>query len=402
MAENKITVASYREIAPKGAVDLAFRLADKLKGKTFLHVNSTRYGGGVAEMLHRLIPMFNELGIKTRWEVIQGTPLFYKTTKSFHNALQGQVQEITSEMFTEFLNVNKENAQNLNLDSELTIIHDPQPAALIEKRNRKSKWLWRCHIDISSPQKKVWNFLKKYVSRYNGAIFSLPSFAQRLSIPQFLIYPSIDPLSDKNKELTKQEIDAVLQQYKIPNDKPMILQVSRFDRFKDPAGVIEAYKMVKKFNDCCLVLAGGSATDDPEGLQVLNEIKEAASLDKDIIILDLPPDANIQINAFQRAATVVLQKSTKEGFGLTVAEAMWKGKPVIGGAVGGITVQIIYGETGFTVNSIEGCAYRIRYLLNNPVIASQMGEKAKAYTRRNFLITRHLCDYLALMISIIS
>ena len=210
------------------------------------------------------------------------------------------------------------------------------------------------------------------------------------------MYPSIDPLSDKNRDLSEEEMMAILQRYNIP-DKPMILQVSRFDRFKDPLGVIKAYKMVKKYNDCCLVLAGGGAADDPEGLQVLNEVKADGEKDADIIILDLPPDSNLEINALQRKASVVIQKSLKEGFGLTVAEAMWKGKPVIGGFVGGITVQIVYGQTGYTVNSEEGCAYQIRYLLNNPSFAARMGQQAKEYTRRNFLITRHLCDYLALL-----
>jgi len=392
-----IKLESYRDIAPKGTIDLAYNLAERLKGKTALHVNSTRFGGGVAEMLHRLIPMFNDLGINTRWEVIEGSPLFYKTTKSFHNALQGQVQEIDLEMFEEFLRINRKNARNLSLEADFTVIHDPQPAAFIYRKPKKSKWIWRCHIDISKPQRKVWNFLKDYVSKYDGAIFSLPDFSQKLKIPQYLIYPSIDPLSDKNRDLSSKEIDDILSQYNVPRDKPIILQVSRFDKFKDPLGVIQAYKLVKKYNDCYLILAGGGAADDPEGLAVLSEIKEIASKDKDIFILDLPPDANLQINALQRAATVVLQKSTKEGFGLTVAEAMWKSKPVIGGAVGGITVQIIYGQTGFTVHSIEGCAYRIRYLLNNSEYLEEMGKKAKEYTRRNFLITRHLCDYLALM-----
>ena len=394
---NNITLESYRAIAPKGVVELIYHLADRLKGKSMLHINSTRYGGGVAEMLHRLIPLFKELSIDTRWEVMEGSPLFYQTTKSFHNALQGNVENITQDMLNEYKKINQKNARKKSFDANLTIIHDPQPAGFIYKKPKKTKWLWRCHIDISRPQRKVWNFLKDYVSRYDGAIFSLPSFAQKLSIPQFLMYPSIDPLSDKNRELSEREIDDMLAQHKLPLDKPIILQVSRFDKFKDPLGVIEAYKMVKKHNDCCLVLAGGSATDDPEGLQVLNDVKNAAAQDKDIFILDLPPDANLVINALQRKATVILQKSTKEGFGLTVAEAMWKGKPVIGGAVGGITVQVVYGQTGFTVNSIEGCAYRIRYLLNNLDVLAEMGQKAREYTRRNFLITRHLCDYLALM-----
>ncbi|MGB2630305.1 MAG: glycosyltransferase [Candidatus Omnitrophota bacterium] len=395
--KGKITLESYREVAPAGIVDLVQKLSESLKGKSFLHVNSTRYGGGVAEMLHRLVPLFEEMGIKTRWEVLTGSPLFYKTTKSFHNALQGDEEEITHEMYEEYRRVNSENCGRIPLGSDFAIIHDPQPAGFIEKKPEGAKWVWRCHIDVSRPQRKIWQFIKQYVNHYDAAIFSLPSFAQKLEIPQFLIYPSIDPLSDKNRELSGEEIKQVLERYRIPSDKPMILQVSRFDKFKDPLGVIAAYGLVKKYNDCCLVLAGGGAADDPEGAQVLNAVKEKASKDKDIYVLDLPPDAHIEINALQRAATIVLQKSLKEGFGLTVAEAMWKGKPVIGGAVGGITMQIIYGRTGYVINSVEGCAYRIRYLLNNPAVAKKMGENAKDYTRRNFLITRHLCDYLALM-----
>jgi len=402
MMRNGITLESYREVAPKGTVDLLYKLAKRLEGRSILHVNSTRVGGGVAEILNRFVPLFNELGIKADWEVITGSPLFYKTTKSFHNALQGQRVNITQEMYNEFKKTNREKAKDISFDYDLVVIHDPQPAGFITKKRKGSKWLWRCHIDISRPDRKVWYFLKDYVARYDGALFSLPSFAQKLSIPQYLVYPSIDPLSDKNRDLSEAEIDKILEKYAIPFDRPFILQVSRFDRFKDPLGVIEAYKLVKKYNDCCLVLAGGGATDDPEGEQVLSEVQEAASRDKDIFIINLPPDSNTEINALQRAATVILQKSTKEGFGLTVAEGMWKGKPVIGGAVGGITAQIIYGETGFIVSSVEGCAYRIRYLLNNPEESALIGEKAKEFTRRNFLIIRHLCDYCALMVSLLN
>ncbi|MGD9015423.1 MAG: glycosyltransferase [Candidatus Omnitrophota bacterium] len=397
ISRNNITLESYKEIAPKGTIDLAYGLAESLKGKSMLHINSTRRGGGVAEILHRLIPMLSDLGIPTHWEVMEGTPLFYQTTKSFHNALQGQNPVITKEMYEEYIKINQSNAEKVSFDSDLVIIHDPQPAGMVYKKAKTAKWLWRCHIDISHPHRKVWNFLREYIYKYNGAIFSLPSFAQKINIPQFLMYPSIDPLSEKNRELSNDDINRIVNRYNIPNDKPVILQVSRFDRFKDPLGVIEAYKLVKKYNDCCLVLAGGEATDDPEGEQILQEVRQAASQDKDIFILSLPAEANLEINALQRAATVILQKSTKEGFGLTVAEAMWKGKPVIGGAVGGITVQIIYGQTGFTVNSPEGCANRIRYLLNNREVLENLGQKAKEYTRRNFLITRHLCDYLAFM-----
>lgn len=387
----------YKDVCPAGTLDLIWSLAERLKGISLLHVNSTRMGGGVSEILLRLIPMFQELGIHARWEVMTGTPLFFAATKCMHNALQGDGQFPTAEMLEEYRAVNRKNMEATNLDADVTVIHDPQPSFYIEKKPDRAKWLWRCHIDVSRPQRKVWHFLKDYVSRYDAAIFSLPSFAQRLKIPQFLIYPSIDPLSDKNKELSPEQIAVVREEYHLPADRPILLQVSRFDKFKDPLGVIQAYKMVKNTTDCCLVLAGGGATDDPEGAEVLAKVRSEAEADKDIFVLDLPPDANVTINALQRLAHVVIQKSVKEGFGLTVAEAMWKGKPVIGGAVGGITTQIVYGLTGYTVNSVEGCAYRIRYLLSNTEIAKSLGENAREYTRTNFLITRHLIDYLSLV-----
>jgi len=388
---------AYRHISPPGTLDLIYKLGEKLQGRSMLHVNSTKMGGGVAEMLHRLVPMFRELGIEARWEIITGTPLFFKTTKSFHNALQGDEALLTDAMFEEYRRVNEDNAARLDLSADMVVIHDPQPAALIGHKAEGKKWLWRCHIDISRPLRKVWHFMKPYISGYDGAIFSLPSFAQRLKIPQYLVYPSIDPLSDKNRELEPEEIEAVKEEFDLTDDKPIILQVSRFDKFKDPVGLIEAYKIVRTHQDCRLVLAGGGASDDPEGEEVLARVREEAAKDEDILVLDLPPDANLAINALQRSAAIIVQKSVKEGFGLTVAEGMWKGKPVIGGAVGGIVAQIVYGLTGYTVNSIEGCAYRIRSLLNNPDMARKLGEDAKEYTRKNFLITRHLIDYLSLM-----
>jgi trehalose synthase len=351
----------------------------------------------VAEILRSLLPLLQDIGIDARWEVISGTEEFFGTTKAFHNALQGQEKRLSQRMLQNYIEVNKENAGRLSFDADYVIIHDPQPAALIENKPLTGKWIWRCHIDISRPQWKVWSFLRQFVVRYDAAIFSLPRFAQRLPIPQFLIHPSIDPLSDKNREISGTEQAQILNHLNIPTDKPILLQVSRFDRFKDPLGVIQAYRLVKKHHDVQLVLVGGGATDDPEGEVVLSEVREAARDDRDIHILLLPPDANLEINALQRAATIVLQKSLREGFGLTVAEAMWKGKPVIGGFTGGITVQLVYGITGFTVNSVEGTAFRIHYLLDNPEVMAKMGEDAREYVRRNFLITRHLGDWLALM-----
>lgn len=391
------TLEDYAEVAPPGTVDFLSRLSEQVRGRTFLHVNSTRQGGGVAEILYRLVPMLNDLGIKAGWEVIAGSPEFFQVTKAFHNALQGEEQVITEEMLDQYRAVTAENAGKIPLGADLVLIHDPQPAALVEHRPVGGKWAWRCHIDIARPQRRVWNFLRRYVVQYDAAIFSLPKFAQRLPIPQFLIYPSIDPLSDKNRELAEGEAEGILSRLQVPQDKPILLQVSRFDRFKDPVGVINAYRLVKRRTDCRLILAGGGAADDPEGKTVLAEVREAAGRDPDIQVLELAPDAHLEINALQRAATIVLQKSTKEGFGLTVAEAMWKAKPVIGGAVGGITVQILYDTTGYTVNSVEGAAFRVRQLLNNPDQRARLGRVAREYVRRNFLITRHLGDYLTLL-----
>jgi len=392
-----IQVDDYREVAPKGAVDFLYRLSELVKGRSFLHVSATRYGGGAAEILRRLVPMMKALGVEARWEVITGVQEFFTFTKSLYNALQGQEQVITEEMLRTYLEVNHQNAQVLDLEADLVMIHDPQPAALIEHRKR-GRWVWRCHLDISQPQRRAWNFLRQFVGRYDAAIFSLPRFAQRLRIPQFLIYPSIDPLSDKNRELARSEVNRILDRLEIPRDKPILLQVSPFDRFQDPLGVINAYRLVKKHHNCRLVLAGGGVAHDPEREALLAEVQEAAGRDPDIHVLQLPPEADLEINALQRAATIVLQKSLREGFGLTVSEAMWKGKPVIGGTAGGITVQILNDVTGYTVHSVEGAAFRIRYPLDNPELIGRMGGAAREHVRRNFLITRHLGDYLALLV----
>lgn len=386
-----VRLEDYREVTPPGSVDLLYHVSKQVRGKSLLNINSTRSGGGVAEILQ------NDLDVKATWEIIQGSEEFFRVTKAFHNALQGRDQGISERMYQLYIEENRENAKRLPFEADMIMIHDPQPAALIDYGSRAGKWVWRCHIDISHPARRVWRFLKNYVLKYDAAIFSLPAFAQKLPIPKFLVYPSIDPLSDKNREPSPAEVSAVLDTLGIPRDKSILLQVSRFDRFKDPVGVIQAYRIVKKHNDCRLILAGGGASDDPEGDVVLQEVREAAGQDPDIHILVLPPDSNIEINALQRAATIVIQKSLKEGFGLTVAEAMWKGKPVVGGFAGGITVQIMYYHTGYTVSSVEGAAFRIRYLLNNPEIARKMGNDAREYVRRNFLITRHLADYLTLM-----
>jgi trehalose synthase len=388
-------ISEYSGIAPKGDLVLLQKLGEKMNRKSFLHVNSTRAGGGVAEILQRMIPILNEIGIDARWEVIRGDSNFFDITKRIHNALQGNPEVITKEMWEYHFEINKKNAETCDLDADAALIHDPQPVPLIEFK-KGGRWIWRCHIDVSSPVKEVWDHLLRYCEKYEATIFSVEKFARPMVVDQFIIPPAIDPLSEKNRELTGEEIDETVRKFHIPVDRPILLQVSRFDRFKDPVGVINSYRIVKKYNDCVLVLAGSPAMDDPEGEFVLNETREVAGDDPDIHILLLPPFSDKDINALQRIATVVLQKSLKEGFGLTVSEAMWKGKPVIGGAAGGIPLQIAHGVTGFLVHSVEGTAFRVRQLLNNPDLALRMGETARDYIRTNFLITRQIRDYLSL------
>ncbi len=391
-----VELEEYREFAPKGVVDFLYRLSELVKGRRFLQVSAVRFGGGSAEVLRRTVPIMKSLGIDANWEVIAGVQEFFDVTKRLNNALQGQGQEPTEDMYSVYSQVNQRNAQALNLEADLIMVHDPQPAALVEHK-KDGKWVWRCDLDLSQPQRRVWSFLRRFVVKYDAAVFSLPDFAQRLPIPQFVIHPSIDPLSEKNRELSRSEVNRIMDRLGIPRDKPVLLQLSRFDRFKDPVGTLMAYRLVRKHHPCRLVLAGSGVSHDPEGEAVLAEVLERASKDPDIHILQLPPEADLEINALQRSATIVLHKSIKEGFGLAASEAMWKGKPVIGGIAGGIAAQIVDDVTGYIVHSVEGAAFRIRAMLNNPGMIGRMGGAAREHVRRNFLITRHLSDYLTLL-----
>jgi len=396
-----ISIEAYRPIVGTQFIDELYRIAEHINTRTIQHINSTPVGGGVAEILHRLVPLTNELGVKASWDVIKGSEEFFNVTKAFHNALHGSSNDITDDMFEIFRETTRDNLETMNLYGDVIMIHDPQPAGLIASKNEiGKKWAWRCHIDVSQPNRKLWEFLREYVTQYHASIFSMPDFAQELPIPQYLIAPSIDPLADKNKDLEQNEIDAVLEKYGIDPERPIITQISRFDRLKDPVGVIEAYKIVKKRYNVQLVLAGGGASDDPEGAAVLQEVQEMADGDPDAKILLLPAYSDKEINALQRASTVVLQKSIKEGFGLTVTEAMWKNKPVIGGATGGIRKQIIDGVTGYLVHTIEGTARRIIDILNNPKLAETIARNGFEHVRNNFLLTRHLKDYLLVMIAL--
>jgi trehalose synthase len=390
-------LADYEGVALPGTLRVVRHLARDLEGHTFLHVNSTREGGGVAEILRSLLPLLEEVGVRTRWEVITGPPEYYVATKRIHNTLQGADLPFPPAMQETYLEAARRAMRSLDLNAELVMIHDPQPAPLVEARGPGSRWIWRCHIDLSSPQRATWAFLEPFVRRYDGTVFHLAEFARRLPIPCYVIHPSIDPLSDKNRELEPREVERRVAALGVPFDRPLLVQVSRFDPFKDPLGVVRAFRLVRKVRDCVLVLAGGGASDDPEGAEVLSRVREEAAGDPDIHVLLLPNDAHLDINALQRAATAVIQKSTREGFGLTVAEAMWKAKPVVGGAAGGINAQITNGLTGYLVHSVEGCAYALRRLLSDPEERQAMGRLAREHARRNLLITRHLADYLQMM-----
>jgi len=387
----------YKNIIGQAQVDALRFLARDLKGKTLKMVNSTSVGGGVAEMLNRLVPLLSELEVPTRWDVITGGDDFFEVTKAFHNALHGSSYELTKAAQEIFLMYNEQNRNRLQFDEEMVVIHDPQPLGLIRSRGKTSaRWVWRCHIDLSNPNAQVWEFLRPLVEQFDAAIFSSQSFARQLPIPQYLFYPCIDPLSEKNKDLPDDLVQKICDDFGIDRSRPIVTQVSRFDRLKDPLGVVQAYKLAKKYVDCQLVLAGGGASDDPEGAVVLQEVKEAAGNDPDIIILDLPPWCALEINAIQRASTVVVQKSLKEGFGLTVTEALWKGKPTIGGAVGGIPNQIVHKLTGVLVHSVEGCAFQIRYLLTHPDYAQRVGVSGREHVKENFLITTNVKRWLLL------
>jgi trehalose synthase len=395
----------YSLIAGEDVINHLRQLAAHIKGMKVVHVNSTRLGGGVAEILNKLLPLMKELGIDAAWKVIKGKSDFYKCTKSFHNALQGNHVPVSDSLLTAYEETNRMNAEELRPlleEADIVFIHDPQPVPLLGLcPYRKGKWIWRCHIDISHPYRPVWKYLRNYIAGYDASIFSLASFSQELPHREYLIPPSIDPLSEKNIEINAEEIKAVYNRFNLDPERPLILQVSRFDRFKDPIGVIHSYRLAKKFNPSLqLVLAGGSATDDPEGKAVLKEVKVAAADDSDIHILTLKPDAHRTINALQRAANIVLQKSTREGFGLTVSEAMWKAKPVIGGDTGGIRLQAVNHRTGFLVSTPEGAALRIRYLLEKPDRLHEMGLRAKEFVRENFLITRQLREYLTVIVGL--
>jgi trehalose synthase len=394
-------IKDYAPIVGESVVEELQLLAERLEGRSVQNINSTAVGGGVAEILLRMLPLLQDLGVKARWDVIRGNDRFFFITKKMHNALHGVQEEFTPEDWDFFLDVNRQNADVLADKADIVFIHDPQPIALVRnKRRNGGAWIWRCHIDFTAPLPPVWSFLRKYIESYDAAVFSAPAFSRPMAVPQVLISPSIDPLSDKNRDMPAEEVDAICSRFGLDRDRPIVTQVSRFDYLKDPVGVIRAYRLAKEHVDCQLVLAGGGATDDPEGMKVLDDVRQEAEKDPDIFVLFLPPASDLEINALQRASSIVLQKSLREGFGLTVSEALWKAKPVIASAVGGIPLQIAHKHSGILTHSIEGTAYWIKQLLNEPEYAQGLGANGREHVRNNFLITRHIRDYLLLFLSL--
>jgi len=395
-----IRIEDYSPIVGQATIDELFLLAQRLQGNEIQNINSTAVGGGVAEILTRMIPLLTQLGVRSRWDVIKGDEKFFSITKKFHNGLHGVPVEVSHEEYDTFIEVNRLNVGMLSF-ADIVFVHDPQPVALVEERkNIGRRWIWRCHIDFSKPNERIWSFLQQFIEQYDTAVFSAPAFARKLAIPQVLISPSIDPLSDKNKDLPDDLINSIFSRFGIDRTRHVITQISRFDYLKDPLGVIKAYKIAKRHVDVQLVLAGGGATDDPEGPTIMQQVQEEAAKDKDVFVLFLPPSSDIEINALQRGSTVVLQKSLKEGFGLTVSEALWKARPTIASAVGGIPLQIAHKYSGILTHSIEGTAYWIKQLVNEPEYARKLGVNGKEHIKNNFLITRHIKDYLLLFISL--
>jgi len=394
MEDNRIVqVEDYEQFVGAETIERIREKARQLQDLHVVNVNSTYYGGGVSQLLSSSTLLMNSLGIKTGWRAIHGPPDFFSVTKKIHNALQGGEINLTDRKMQIYEQVVYENAVRNHLDHDVVIIHDPQPLPMINHYRKDCPWIWRCHIDLSHPNRNLLNYLVPFIEKYDAVILSSKDYKQKLKTPQLFFMPAIDPFSITNRELTQEEIDERLSYHNIPTDLPLVVQISRFDRWKDPEGVIKAFRLARKEVDCTLVLLGNVATDDPEGAEVYQSLLD--SQEERIIILSRQDGA--LVNALQRRAAVILQKSIREGFGLTVAEAMWKGTPVIGGNVGGIRYQIEDGVNGFLVSSIDEAAERIVRLIKDRNLREKLGHKAKEAVRQKFLLTRYLEQYLDLL-----
>ena len=395
------TLEDYREIVGDEVISNIYKEVRKLYGKQILEVNSTYQGGGVAEMLSSFIHLLNDIGIPTDWAILHGAPDFFEVTKQFHNALQGNNINLTENKKNVYLQTNEEFFMYTHIHHDFVIIHDPQPLPIIKFYKKRQPWLWRCHIDLTNPHTETWNFLKQFILRYDAMIVSHEKYKRNdLPVDQKVIYPAIDPLASKNMPISDDLIYKTFRKFDIPTDKPLITQISRFDPWKDPEGVLEVYKLVKEKVDCRLILCGSLAMDDPEGIKIYDRVsKKANSLIKNRDVILIHTENNILVNSLQRKSAVILQKSIREGFGLTVSEALWKERPVIASNVGGIPLQLIDGENGYLVepHDIKTCAKKVIHLLKDPDLSRKMGKKGKEFVRKNFLITRLLQDYLKLL-----
>ena len=392
------TIDDYRPIVGDHILSEIFAKARRLSNKHILHINSTYQGGGVAEILNNLVVLKNDVGVFTGWRILHGTPDFFSITKKFHNALQGDSIHLTEMKRLLYTECNENFARFTHIDHDCVIVHDPQPLPLIKFYRKRQPWIWRCHIDISDPNPKLFDYLKTFILRYDMVIVSHEKYKKAdLPVPQRVLHPSIDPLSAKNKPLPEKTIRVYSAKFGIPTDKPFITQISRFDKWKDPEGVIKMFELVKQEVDCRLVLCGSMATDDPEGYQIYRKLLQMTKKSQDIILIAV--ENQILVNVLQRMASVVIQKSLREGFALTVSEALWKGTPVVASNVGGIPLQVIDGKTGFILepNDIEGFADRVVKLLKDPELARELGENGRTHVKKNFLITRDLLDHLDIL-----
>jgi trehalose synthase len=395
------SLEEYRKVVGDKIIAEIYRKARGLYGKHILHINSTYQGGGVAEMLQTLVPLMNDIGIKTGWRIVHGNPDFFTITKKFHNALQGEPINLSSIKKQLYVRTNRNFSTYTHLHHDCVIVHDPQPLPLIRFYDKQQPWIWRCHVDLSHPQPELWDYFKSFLLKYDMVIVSHDNYKKEdLPLDHRIIRPAIDPFSVKNLDINSGTVEKTLKRFNIPTDKPLITQISRFDKWKDPLGVLEVFERVKEKVDCRLILCGNMASDDPEGLEIYEEVKEKAKQairTLDVILITV--ENNLLVNVLQRVSDVIIQKSLKEGFGLTVTEALWKAKPVVASKIGGIPLQINNGVNGFLLEptDIDGFAERIVELLQDRKLADEMGRQGKEIVRKNFLITRLLSDYLDLL-----
>jgi len=396
-----ISLDKYNDVVGDETIEKIFDEASSLSEKTVVHINSTYQGGGVAEILNSLIILMNDVGIKTDWRILHGDLDFFTITKKFHNALQGEKINLSNKKKEIYYINNVNNAIFTHINHDFVIVHDPQPLPIITCYKKKQPWVWRCHIDISDPMKGLWDHLKMFILKYDAMVVSMDKFREKeipeRIMPQYIIRPSVDPLTIKNKKVSDSTISRYLSKSGLNQDKPIICQVSRFDKWKDPEGMVKIFKLIKEKVDCQLVLVGSMATDDPEGQDIFENLEKTVEDEKDVHLIINASD--IVINALQRASSVVIQKSLKEGFAITVSEALWKGTPVVASNVGGIPSQVIDGKNGYLLDpkDYNGFAEKITWLIENPDIAKEMGQYGKEHVKNNFLITRHLLDYIQLL-----